>query len=619
MMKKRNARAEKPKRFPHLGRLLVVFGCVSAIYLVIVARLWSEQVVGGAVREKEIAKQSIRQVRQPAIRGRILTSDGVVLAENKPEFNIVFHLSEMRMPGAAKKTIEHVIASAERVARAIGRPNPLTEKKIRWHINYRPALPMTVFPALNQSELAAAAEIAPPIRGMEISTTPTRRYPMGRVACHLLGYVRKQPRDKAEDKDDYFYYLPDEVGVRGIEKAFDKLAATEPLPIRGLRGSPGRSLFRVDFRGYVHERIGRAVPAKVGSDIVLTIDFKAQRIAERLLEGKKAAFVLLDASTGAVLAMASSPGYDLSNFMPRLPSSYWKKLQGDPDIPLLDRAIQCCYEPGSIIKPVVAIALLENGMPPTEVVNCGGRSYIGKNRKAIKCWAWRSGGHGPLNVVGAIEQSCNVFFIEEGRVLGMEKIAETMSSFGIGKETGFELPNKKGLAPDRATKLRRTGVRWTEFDTALLCIGQGFINETPLRAALVAATLANGGTLWRPFILKSVLDSSGNTIYTTKPLARAELHVDPKIIAVVREGMSRVVRGVHGSGKNADTPKIKLYGKTGTAEKGGGKVKRKNTWFMGFGSKDGTTYAFAILVEDGQSGGKTCAPIARMFFDEYLP
>jgi penicillin-binding protein 2 len=600
--------------------LAFLLACVLVAYLAIVARLWSEQVVGGAEREKEIARQSIRRVRKPAIRGRILTADGVVLAENRPEFNVVFHLSEMRKPGPGKRTIEHVIASVERVAEAIGRTNPLTEEKIRWHINHRPALPMTIFPALDQRELASASEMVPPVKGMEITTTPTRRYPMGRVACHLLGYVRKQSPDKAGDKGDYFYYLPDEVGVRGVEKVFDEFVSTSPMPVSGLRGAPGRSLFRVDSIGYVYEPIGRVIPAKVGRDVVLTLNFKAQRIAEKLLEGKRGAFVLLDASTGAVLAMASSPGYDLSHFMPRLPSSYWKQLRReDSGNPLLNRALQCCYEPGSIIKPLVALALLESGMPTSEVVTCEGRSYIGKNRKPIKCWAWRSGGHGSLGVVGALEQSCNVFFIEEGRVLGMEKIADTMASFGVGKKTGFELPNKKGLAPSRPGKFMRTGVRWTEFDTALLCIGQGYINITPLQAALIAATIANGGTLWRPFILGKALDSSGNTIFATKPQAKAELRIGPEYLAPVREGMFKVVHGVHGSGKNADTRKIKIYGKTGTAEKGSGANRRKNTWFMGFGTKDGKTYAFAVLVENGQSGGHTCAPIVRKFFDAYLP
>ncbi len=601
-----------------VGRIAILIASLLLVYIVIVTRLWNEQIVGGASREKEISKQSIRRIRTPAIRGRILTSDGVVLAKNKPEFNVVFHLSEMRLPGPASKTVRHVIEAAERVGEALGRKNTLTKEKILWQIKRKAALPMMVFPALNSCELAMVSELLPPIKGMEITVTPTRKYPRGRMACHLLGYVRKQALDKAEDRGDYFYYLPDETGVRGVEKTFDEFVSTDPVPVKGLKGAPGQSLVRVNSQGYVHEQIGRSVSAKVGNDIVLTLNSKAQIIAEGLLEGKRGAFVLLDASTGAVLAMASSPGYDLSHFMPRLSKSYWDILRSNPGTPLLNRATAGCYEPGSIIKPVVALALLENGMPANDTITCKGESYIGKNKKPIHCWAWKTGGHGTLDLAHAIEQSCNVFFIEEGRVLGMEKIAAMMSAFGVGKRTGFELPNRKGLKPSREGKWRRTGRRWTEFDTALLCIGQGYINISPLQAALIAATLANGGTLWRPFILEKALDSSGNTIYVTKPSPRAELHLNPEHLRLVREGMSKVVRGRNGSGKAASTPTIKLFGKTGTAEKGSGARKKKNTWFMGFGTKNGRTYAFAVFIENGQSGGKSCAPIARKFFDAYL-
>ena len=258
--------------------------------------------------------------------------------------------------------------------------------------------------------------------------------------------------------------------------------------------------------------------------------------------------------------------------------------------------------------------MLENGVSATDTILCPGKSYIGNT--VIHC-ACRSG-HGPLNVISALEKSCNVFFIEQGRVLGLEKLAETLSSMGIGKKTGFPLYERSGLLPSREDLYSKTGRRWNVFDTALISIGQGNIRVTPLQAALFAAAIANGGTIWRPYLLKEVLDPKGNTIYVNTPSSRAELNINKKILTVLHEGMYNVVHASGGSGKRGNSKKIELYGKTGTAEKGKGKNKKNNTWFIGFGSNKGTTYSFAVFVENGRSGGRTCAPIARAFFDTWL-
>jgi penicillin-binding protein 2 len=221
-----------------------------------------------------------------------------------------------------------------------------------------------------------------------------------------------------------------------------------------------------------------------------------------------------------------------------------------------------------------------------------------------------------------------VFFIEQGRILGLEKIADVLETMGIGQDTEFALPNAKGLLPSRAEKYtlirtpegkyKKKKARWNTYDTALLSIGQGYIGVTPLQAALYTAALANGGTLWRPYILKSVKDAEGNIILIKQPHARAELDIPKNTLELIHEGMSEVVRGVNGSGKNGNAKKIKLYGKTGTAQKGLKAEKGQNTWFTCFGTYKDKTYALTILVEDGSSGGRTCAPIAKKFFDTWL-
>ncbi|MCK5845338.1 MAG: hypothetical protein KAG97_11565, partial [Victivallales bacterium] len=318
------------------ARMLILMSLISLAYLVVLARLWNEQIQKGELRGNEVRKQTIRRIRQPAVRGRILTDDGEVLADNVPEFEVVFDIAAMRQPGYSSRTIKHVLDSADKVAAAIHRDNPLTKEKIQSHINYKPALPLTVFTKLSQIELARVSEITPPIHGIEIITIPVRRYKYGDTACHLIGYIRKDDPSKAKDRDKYFYYIPDERGVKGLEKAYDTEITQGDITVRGLRGSPGNSLVKVDFRGYVHTTIGAPRQGMLGHDIVLTLNFKAQRIAEKLISEKKGAMVLLDADSGAVLAMTSRPAYDLSKFVPRLSSAYWRELTSNPDKPLLD-------------------------------------------------------------------------------------------------------------------------------------------------------------------------------------------------------------------------------------------------------------------------------------------
>ncbi len=597
-----------------IRRVLAVSAVFLAFYAVVVLRLWQEQILQESYHDSAIARQSVRRIRIPAPRGRIFTEDGSMLAGNVPVYSIVFHLQEMRQPGRASKTTDFMLSAADRAADAIGRKHRLTPSSIRTHMNYTPALPMNVFEDLDELELAKISEIPQPIPGMEVVTEPRRKYNFGSMAAHIIGFVRKDDPQSAEDRDQFFYYIPDETGRDGLEKVYDSSIQESKSAIRGLRGTPGSSLVMVDFRGIIHKTLGNSIPERIGHDIVLTINSRAQASAERLLDGKPGSLVLLDARSGAVIAMASSPSYDISQFVPSLSSSYWGTLNSNPDRPMFNRSTLGEYEPGSIIKPIIGLSLLEHGMPLDERINCPGRSFIGN--ASIRC-ASRSG-HGSLDLVGAIEQSCNVFFIEEGRVAGLEKLAETLASFGVGKMTGIPLSERPGLLPSRAELYHRTGRRWNVFETALISIGQGNLHITPLQAALFTAAIANGGTLWRPYLLKEVLDPGGNVIFINQPSSRAELNTKKEFLEATHNGMYQSVHSSRGSGRAANSPKIELYGKTGTAEIGHGESRRKNTWFIAFGEHSGRTYAITVFIEDGISGGQTCAPIAKQFFDSWL-
>ncbi len=598
----------------YTSRIVIIGLILLAGYGVLMLKLWIEQIQQGPQHREKISKQSIRRIREPSLRGRILTSDLRILADNAPAYDAFFYLEEMRQPDR-NKTINHILDTAAYLAKEIKRPAITKEELVR-HLNVRPGLPFPVFKDLNREEMFTLHEISPGIKGLGIVPRTTRVYPEGSIAAHIIGFTRPEDPVSAEDRDEYSYYIPDLVGKRGVEKTFDIFDVVGNPGVRGMRGIPGYSLVQVDHRGYVYKTMDEAIKPMDGNNIVLTINWRAQKIADTIMRGSKGAFVLLDAGTGAVIAMASAPTFDLRNFSPKIYQEYYSNINKDPSRPMLNRATSGVYTPGSILKPLVAMAILNSGVSPNKQIECDGATRIGNS--TIKCASWQSGGHGPLTLTGAIEKSCNDYFIENGCIAGLDAISEVLESAGLGKSTGFCLPDNKGQMPTSEFKERATGYKWNKYDTALLSIGQGIILITPLQAAVYCAAIANGGTVYRPYILKEIRDPFGNLLQLTQPEIKGHLKTTPENLDIIREGMHLSVNSPHGSGKNAKNEAIDLYGKTGTAEVGPSYNRHKNTWFIGFGTHADKTYAVAILVENGESGGRSCAPLAARFFSEWL-
>ncbi len=592
---------------PQITRILILTLVFLAAYVLIGVRLWHEQIHMGEEYKEQISKQSIRRIRYPGIRGRIYSSDKHILADNHPAFDVVFHLEEMRRPGRQSNTVKHIMECIGRTAKLLKRKNQISKKDILEQMRTKPGLPLQVFSDLSKTQAAAIAELSPPVQGLELTVSPIRYYPGDELAAHILGYVGKEDRKKAKDKEEFSssYYQPDFVGRQGLEKLLDD----------ELRGKPGKSIVRVDNRGFIHEVIGRKIPAECGDDVVLTIDYKAQRTAEKVLRGKYGALVLLDADTGAVLAMASTPAFDPGMFVPSISSKDWRKLNSDPQHPLLNKAVGA-YTPGSILKPLIAMSILENGVNPYDTVFCDGATYIGNAR--VRCWSWRSGGHGRVDLVNAIKHSCNDYFIENGRKLGLDKIQKTLKAAGIGQHTGFPLRESNGVLPTRKYKKKVDKVPWNEHDTAILSIGQGKILLTPLQAAIYTAAIANGGTLWKPFLVREIRSPDGHIVAVPKPQATGKLPVSAKNLKLIQEGMYKVINASDGTAKRARNPYITLSGKTGTAEMGPCNNRYTNTWFIAFGKHNNRNLAIAVFIIKGQSGGRTSAPIVSQFFTEWL-
>ena len=599
----------------HIKRRIIAIGIIFILLMSMPAiKLFRKQADFQGYNRK-IFHQSVRKIRIPARRGRIYTADYKVVADNRMVFDLLLYIHEIRANGR-NKTIDKVENAITDMALRLGRESSITRKDIERHLNWYPGLPLKVFSDLNEKERSIVNDLMSDLQGWALEIDAVRIYPYKNFAPHLIGYTRKADPASAADRKDFSYYISDYEGRAGLEKVFDTVNMKEYPHLRGLRGKPGYSLVQVDNLGYVHHSLIEEIAPLHGNHLILNIDFDAQQKAQELLKYEKGALVLVDADNGDVLAMASSPNYDLNRFAPRLEEKYYQKLLKDPARPLVSKAISGTYSPGSILKVLTALAALENGVRPSDIVNCNGYTEIGNAK--IHCTAYWYGGHRDMNVCAALEKSCNDYFIEEGLKLGREKLYDFMVSANFGKAPQLEIPCAAGILPTAENKKRIYKNRWTPFDTALISIGQGMITVSPLQAALYCAAIANGGKVYRPHLVNSVVDQQGNTLFKRRINIDSEIKASAESFETVRQGMFQVVNSPTGSGRRGKLENYTIYGKTGTAEVGSAANRRQNTWFMAFVRHQNKTYAAAMVIEDGESGGATCAPVMAEFLEYYL-
>lgn len=609
--KKNNETSPGEEKINNNLRLLFLAGVMAVLFGAIVARLYKEQILSKEERQQKITTQSVKRIRLPGRRGNIYTSDGVLAAGNTGTRQLLFFPEEMRKRKRVE-TIEHMLQCAEKLFQAVGRKNNISYRKISRHLYLQPAMPMTVMDDLTPLEAARAMELATSMPGVELVGADVRSYPCGDFAPQLIGYTGKAPLSASPDRKEFNLYVPDVIGKHGAEKAFDHLKGNSQ--IRGLLGEPGYALIRVNNIGHaINRHIGRYEP-RHGNQIFLTLDHRAQQLARKLLGNRRGAFVVLECATGAIVAAASSPSFDLSRFSPEIPEDYYASLLRDPGKPLLNRVTLGLYTPGSIMKVLVALAMLNNGHSSSSLIDCPGYALIGNAR--IRC-ASRYG-HGELDLENAIKHSCNTYMIKGTANLKVENIAEVMKSAGIGSKTGVETEERSGLLPSRAAKAKRRQGKWNAFDTALISIGQGMVMVTPLQAANIAAAFANKGVWYRPRLLDRVTDQLGRQLYKAVPVEGGRLPGSAEAIETVRRGMFKVVNEPDGSGRRAARKGLKIWGKTGSAESGPRENRIVTTWFIAFTEYKNKKYASALVYEEGRSGGSDCAPLTGEFFERYL-
>lgn len=619
--KNRNKRNDEGSSSPAAAKLgvkarILVFAGIMGIFLaVIIVRLYQEQILSSEERQERITTQSVKRIRLPGRRGNIYTSDGILIAGNTGTRQLLFFPEEMRKRKYSE-TINHMLGAAQYIFRTVGRPNNITRRKIIRHLHTQPAMPLTIMEDLTPLEAARAMECANNIDGVELVGADVRSYPCGEFAAQLIGYTGQAPVSDSHDRKEFNLYVPDVIGKQGAERAFDYSGENESA-VRGLLGEPGYALIKVNNVGHaINRHIGRYEP-RHGNHIFLTLDYRAQTIAGELLGSRRGAFVVLDASNGAVLASVSSPSYDLRRFSPVISEEYYKELLKDPGRPLLNRATMGLYTPGSIMKVLVALAMLNNGHDPAAVINCPGYALI--NEAKLRC-ASRYG-HGELDLADAIKHSCNTYMIQGTSKMQLEQIAPVMKAAGIGTNLGIEIEENKGLLPSREAKARRYRgweKRWTPFDTALISIGQGMIMVTPLQAANIAAAFANGGVWYKPRLLDRITDQLGRQVMKGQAVLGGKLPGSAENIETIRRAMFKVVNDPDGSGRRARRRGLEICGKTGSAESGPKDRRIVTTWFIAYVKYQNKTYAAALVYEEGRSGGSDCAPLMGAFFERYL-
>ncbi len=596
----------KPDRLESRQIRIILCAVILVFFFLLLAfRLWQVQVLQGMRHRQTTQRQSIRPVLLNAARGRIIAADGRVLADSISQYDLVAHVSEMRQPGRPVHTIKHILACERLLAMTIGRPSQLDEEAIRRHLYRHPVMPLVFCRDLDPAELARAAELAPPVAGLEIVPRVERRYALPGVGTHVLGFTGKKLPENTSLGEDFsrVYVSPEQVGRSGLEGYYNEV----------LSGKPGARLVKVDSQGYVYEDVRQALLPRHGNDILLSIDSNAQQAADGVLQGHHGALVAVSVRSGAILALASSPTYNVAGLTQR---AFAALVRDDSGRPLLNRAVNGLYTPGSIVKPLVALAALERGhLDPEGLYDCTGRFMVGNH--AIRC-AKRSG-HGLLNLKQAITFSCNPYFMEAGCHTGIDELYPFFAAAGFGEKTGLDFPESvSGIAPQREYALKNMHRNWLMVDTAYASIGQGMVMLSPLQAALYAAALANGGILYKPYLVEKIISEQGEVLRQTAPVIRHRMPASEKHFRLLRSAMESAVQEEGGSASGLQSTGLSLAAKTGTAEIGSGDDRKKDTWVICYGPLEAPEYAIACLIEEGESGGRTAVPVVALFLRRWL-
>jgi len=451
--------------------------------------------------------------------------------------------------------------------------------------------------------------------GVFIEVTPARKYPYGSVAPHLLGYLGEISREDISEKRYKGARPGDLIGKYGIEKRFEN----------DLAGIRGQRRLEVDAGGRLVRIIDEKPPVP-GKDLHLSIDLDLQQASEEAMKGYVGALVAMDPQTGRILALVSSPGFDPDAFARGIDNEEWKALNDPLSRPLQNKALQGRYAPGSTFKIVVAAAALQEGVvSKNSSFKCTGRFRLG--RSVFRCWKRR--GHGQVDLYKALVESCDIYFYQIGRKLGIEKIAKYATGFGLGSKTGIDLSDEnEGFIATPEWKLGRYQEPWQEGETLITSIGQGYTLVTPLQMACLISAVANGGTLFSPVYLEKITGSDGRIVKSFESDPRSNLPISESNLGMIKRALVGAVNDEKGTGSRCKLPDVLVAGKTGTAQvieqdthrqdKNIQWKHRDHAWFIAYAPAERPELAVAVLCEHSGHGGSVAAPIAREIFKTWF-
>lgn len=570
-------------------RFLVLAAACLGIATAVLARSVYLQVLEGDRFAAVSADNAIqdRILRPP--RGVLVDHRGVVLATNRPSFDITF-LPKGVLP-------EEVERSASGIA-ALTDQDPAALLAIMKEARRRPFTSVVLAQDVSRRTVAMVAERRAQLPGILIENRAVRHYPLGPAAAHLLGYIGEIAPGELESSG--LYIRGDWIGRGGVELALEAQ----------LQGVRGREEVEVDALGQTLRTLGLQPPVP-GARVTLTADADLQVWAHEAFAGKQGALVAVDPSTGRILALYSAPTYDPNVFVDRKRSTERAALFADTHLPLFNRALMSTYSPGSTFKTITMIAGLITGrLTPSTSLSCGGM------HAGMKCW--KDGGHGTLDLVHAYQNSCNVYFYKAGEMVWIEPIHRAARALGLDALPGFGLgPEAHGVVPtpewERANVRGPDGEHWGTGDVRNTAIGQGYVSVSPAQMALVAGSTARGGVRMRPSILERMETPDGRVLAEFDTRVADDLHLSTAQIETVREAMKLVVEA--GTGRKARIPGLSVGGKTGTAQNPHGK---DHAWFICAAPLQSPRLAMCVLVEHaGTGGGAAAAPIARYVMERY--
>ncbi|MGH7740024.1 MAG: penicillin-binding protein 2 [bacterium] len=574
-------------------KMRVLLVLISLGFFGIFSRLFYIQILNYPYYRNLSDVNSLRLIPEKAPRGIITDRNGEILATNKPTYSLFLVPAQVQAYGP----------TLVRLSQILEEPLSDLELLVESRRETRKFEPIRLRTHLDQKLIAQIEENRVHLPGVYIQMEPERYYPHGKLASHVLGHIGEIDAQELARMRSEGYQEGDWIGKKGVERTYDSV----------LRGENGGVEVEVDASGVQRRTLAYRKPIQ-GQTVMLSLDYKVQKLAEELMGDNIGAILVTNPKTGEILAMVSKPNYDPNLFVSGISFKDWNRLVNDKTFPMANRAIQGQYPPGSIFKLITTMAALEaHVIDYDKVFLCRGIFWY-------KTWpyrCWRTSGHGWINLQRAIIESCDIYFYQLGLRVKIEQISKMARMMGLGSKTGVDLDSEvPGLVPDPQWKERTLHQPWFPGNTIQMSIGQGYLLATPIQMLDMTSCIANDGTIFKPSLLYRVVDQkTGRTIYEKQPQILTQATFDPGHLKFLQDAMEKVISDPHGTGKKARIPGVLIAGKTGTSENPHGDT---HAWFTAYAPADDPRVAVIVLVENGGEGGIVSAPIAQRLMEAAL-